>query len=414
PGIFVDETNAATDALYLLEGRAASPFATGWYETPNGYIYYMAGLFKLLGANFLSLKLASLIPAILTVPAVFLLARELFGPTVGLTAMFLLAVNRWHMTMSRWAWNETAPPLFLTLSAYFLLRGLRTRRALDYAVGGLLGGAMLYTYLSSRLAAATLALFLLVWVLADPDGPVQGWRRTWRGGLLYALAALIVAAPLLVTYASDSFAFLNRSLQISVFNDVREAGGYAPLWANVADYARMFFDQGDMNGRHNLPGAPMLDPITALFFAVGLAYSLFRLRDRRRHLLLLWVLLNLAGGILSERATAPNAYRTLNVVVAVVILAGDALVRSGWGMVKGRLGDWEIGGLERRGVGSVVGALLLVAGAVNVYTYFGPQARSPHVQSSFNFAETATAQDVLAALDRGETVYLTPRMYHFS
>lgn len=36
--IYVDETNASLDALYILEGRQDSPFATGWYGTPNGYI----------------------------------------------------------------------------------------------------------------------------------------------------------------------------------------------------------------------------------------------------------------------------------------------------------------------------------------------------------------------------------------
>ncbi|HEY2982121.1 MAG TPA: hypothetical protein VGJ22_13135, partial [Anaerolineales bacterium] len=80
PGIYVDETNGALDSLYILEGRDASPFGTGWYGTPNGYIYYMAAIFKLFGANWISLKLVSLIPAILTVPAVYLLGRLLFGP----------------------------------------------------------------------------------------------------------------------------------------------------------------------------------------------------------------------------------------------------------------------------------------------------------------------------------------------
>ena len=42
----MDETNAAIDALYILEGRTASPFGMGWYGTPNGYIYTMAGMIK--------------------------------------------------------------------------------------------------------------------------------------------------------------------------------------------------------------------------------------------------------------------------------------------------------------------------------------------------------------------------------
>ena len=62
PGIFVDETNASLDALHILEGSPASPFATGWYETPNLYIYYMALIIKTFGATFASLKIISFLP----------------------------------------------------------------------------------------------------------------------------------------------------------------------------------------------------------------------------------------------------------------------------------------------------------------------------------------------------------------
>ena len=110
-GIYVDETNGGLDALHILEGRRVSPFATGWYETPNGYIYYMAGMFRLFGANWYTLKLVSLIPAVLTVLAVYLLGRMMFGPLGGSGAMLLMAVSRWHLSMSRFGWNETAVPL---------------------------------------------------------------------------------------------------------------------------------------------------------------------------------------------------------------------------------------------------------------------------------------------------------------
>ena len=51
---------------------------------------------------------------------------------------FLLAINRWHMTMSRWGWNEVAPLLFMIGALFFLLRAIRDRRAIDYALAGLL------------------------------------------------------------------------------------------------------------------------------------------------------------------------------------------------------------------------------------------------------------------------------------
>ena len=68
--------------------------------------------------------------------------------------MLFMAVSRWHLTLSRWGWNELMPPLFLVLALYFLIRGLKGRKALDFVLGGVLCGLMVYTYVGSRLAVA--------------------------------------------------------------------------------------------------------------------------------------------------------------------------------------------------------------------------------------------------------------------
>ncbi len=417
-GIYVDETNGALDALYILQGRAASPFGVGWYETPNGYIYYMAALFKWFGATYLSLKAASLIPAILTVPAVYLLARQMFGPITGLLAMTFMASSRWHLTMSRWGWNETAPPLFQVLAAFFLLRGLRERRALDFTLGGLITGLVVYTYLSSRLAVATLGLFAIYWLLTDPEGPIRSWRRHWMGFAIFLIASLIAVTPILVTYVTDPFTFGNRVSEISIFNEVRAKNSYQPLIDNITDHLKFFHQTGDRHGKHNLPGEPQTDPVTGLLFVVGLGYGLLRLRDRRRGLLWLWLLLAMVGGILSVRHESPQAYRTLNAVPAIAILAADVLYRTGAGLAG--LRERVFG--EKKGISQVLGVLgvfVVIAGASagaawESTVYFGRQADSQAVQASFNLTENWVTKEVRAALAEGTTPYLSPRFYAFA
>ncbi len=423
PALYVDETNASLDALYILEGRPDSPFATGWYETPNGYIYYMAALYKLFGANYWTLKTASLIPALLTIPAVFILGRYLFGSLAGLAAMYLLAISRWHMTLSRWGWNELMPPLFQTVATFLLIRGLRERRGLDYTAGGLISGLMIYSYLSSRLALLTLALFALYWLLTEADGFVVALNRHASGLLLFALAALVAMAPLLVTYATNPFLFFNRSAEISIFNEVAQAGSWQPLAENLWRHVQLFYQLGDPVGRQNLPGEPQSDPVTGTLLAIGLAYGLFTWRDRRRGLLWLWLVVALAGGFLSElhvnSAFAPayeislNSYRTLSALIAVVLMAGDVvsrLVRSpvwiGPLPANRRYGTWA---------GAGIGAVLLVwPVAWEVPLYFGPQAASLGVQHSFNQMETKVGQTVVEGLAEGADVYLSPNFYNFS
>jgi len=417
PGIYVDETNGGLDSLYILEGRDASPFGTGWYGTPNGYLYYMAGIFKLFGANWFSLKLISLIAAILTIPAVYLLGRLMFGPLAGLSAMLLMAVSRWHLSMGRWGWNETAPPLFQVLATFFLIRGLRDRRALDYALSGLLLGLSIYTYLSARLAAATLLLYILVWIFTDPSGVLASVRRSWLGFVLFALAALVAVAPIGVTYLTDPFTMNNRVAEISILRDIRDQSSVQPLVQNIQDILKFFHQTGDHQGKHNLPDEPMTDPITGLLFAIGLAYSVLRWRDQRYSLLILWLVIGLAGSYLSSHSESPQSYRALTALPAVVLMAADMLdhvVRTLYRSLQGQAFTQSNPRLPAYIAGTIAILALLGSTAWESNIYFGRQAHSIAVEQGFNPTENQVAHDVIAALQSDKEVYLSPTFSEFS
>ncbi len=431
PGIFVDETNAAGDALRLLDGWNASPFGVGWFGTPLGYAYYMAAVFRVLGTTYFALKVVSLIPALLTLPALYLLGRFLFGPQVALAALAFLAFNRWHMTMSRWGWNELAPPLFHLLTLYWLLRGIQSRRLGDMVLAGVVMGLGMYTYLASRLVVLAVLVYLLYRGLVERGF----WQQTWRGIGAFLLAYLLTFAPLGVTYLKQPFTFYNRIQQVSILNDMRQASpsamllpdviarpltalgvpadiNFQPLMDNIWRHVRMFHVSGDYNPRHNLPGEPMLDPITGVFFGFGVLYALWRWRDHRRGLLVIGVTVPLLGGILTLTQEAPQAYRTLGVVPFVCLLAGDAFVltmRSLWR--EGR--RWLYAGFHpvvRAGVGIIAGGLLLAAGWWNVDLFFRRWAVDDRVWIAFSPTETAVAREVRSLLKDWD-VYLSPTLY---
>lgn len=417
PGIYVDETNGGLDALYILEGNDASPFGTGWYGTPNGFIYFMAGIFKVFGANWLGLKLVSLIAAILTVPAVYLLGRLMFGPLAGLSAMTLIAVSRWHLSMSRWGWNETAPPLFQVLATFFLLRGLRDRRALDYALSGLLMGLSIYTYLSARLAVVTILLYILYWFLSDPSGLRASLRRSWLGLSILIIAAIVTVAPIAVTYIKDPFAYNNRVAEISIFRDIREQGSLTPLTSNIGDILKFFHQTGDHQGKHNLPYEPMTDPITGLLFAIGVGYAIVAWRDQRNILLLIWLVLGLAGSFLSSQHESPQSYRALTALPAVALLAANVLDRIGRAVYRilqnGALAN-VYPFLPAGAAGGTIVLALLGATLWESNVYFGRQATSIAVVEGFNPTENGVAHETLAALKNGTEVYLSPTFSTFS
>src|SRR5262249_41651796 len=142
----------------------------------------------------------------------------------------------------------------------------------------------------------------------------------------------------LVSYGlANRASFSQRIGQTSIFNSDSLAAR-APL-ARVEENVRLnvglWSERGDPIGRHNLPDAPMLDPLTGAAFAIGVGLALTRLRDRRALLLALWLGLALIPGIFSIEA--PHAVRTVEAIAPTMLLAAvGACSLAAWMLHLGR------------------------------------------------------------------------------
>ena len=410
PGIFIDETNSAMDAVSILWGARSSPFGTGWYETPMGYIYLQAGLIALLGPTLLALKLPAIIAGVLTVLGVFFLGRLLFGTLAGSLAALFLAYAEWPLNMSRWGWNEAAPPFIHLWAVYFLVKGTRTKRAFHFALAGLILGLGMYSYLSIRLVVVAIAVYLAYRTIVDRGFLRQNLRGLALSGLVWALTF----APLGVTYANNPRLLFNRTAEVSIQRDIEQAGGKLdPLVENMRRHLLMFNVEGDHNPRHNLPGKPMLDPLMGALFLIALVRSVALGLDHRRGLLLLWIPVVLAGGVLSALSEGPQGYRTLGVMPAVVLLCGDLLAGIGR-QSAALLARSRFPRVAAFGLPTLVLAVLIGWSAWTSFkSYFVAFANDPRVYIAFTPLETAVAQELATAKDP-DSYYLSPRLYYFS
>jgi hypothetical protein len=100
----------------------------------------------------------------------------------------------------------------------------------------------------------------------------------------------------------------------------------------------MFHVRGDPNWRHNIAGAPMLDPLTGVLFLVGLVAAALMLRGGlTRHvtrprgaggLLLAWMPVMLLPNLLSVEGV-PHGLRSAGALPAIMLLAGFGVVIAG-------------------------------------------------------------------------------------
>lgn len=318
PGFHFDEAYEAVEALRVLQTPGYHPiFFTGNFGVEPIFIYLTALAFRLAGATPLAMRTVSAVLGTLTVPALWVLAREMRQADPSLPRCFPLASAaalaglRWHLHFSRLGIEPVLVPLVATLSFALLWRGVRRGGFWPWVGAGLLLGLSPYTYPAGRLLPV---LFLAVVSWGVLCHRAQ-WLPCWRGLVLAASVAGLVVAPLLVLFARQPELLTLRASQVAVAG--REASS---VGLNTLRTLGMFFVEGDLDPRNNLPGEPVLDPWLAAPFCVGLLLALWRGRRPAWASILLWLGVMLLPTALSEYA--PHFRRAIGAAPATAMLAG--------------------------------------------------------------------------------------------
>ena len=308
------------DALSIVRGRYSIFFPMRLGR--EGFFFYSAALVgKLTSMSKATLHLTSGLIGGATIVAVYQLARELFGIRTGLLAAFLLAVNRWHIVLSRSGFRACTMPLFTAWSLYALLRALRTRRPLDWGLAGVAIGAGAYSYRSFLFVPLALGAGLILYLL---------WHKTERQGvsqglIIAALVALAVVAPLARYVVENPDRYMARQSYQTQFQ-VRLQDRAEGWLIYLGRCLLVFNDQGDADARFNYPYARQMGLASAALWVLGAAYVLKRPRSRAAAFLLPALLvLTLPAALSMLPEEMPSSLRLSGVIVPAVVLAAIPL-----------------------------------------------------------------------------------------
>jgi hypothetical protein len=157
----------------------------------------------------------------------------------------------------------------------------------------------------------------------------------------------------------------------------------------------MLHFRGDQNPRHNLPGEPLLDPVTGVLFLVGLYQVGKRAgldRTRQVGLIAFWLLPLLPSALADS---APHALRALGAAPAVYLIAAF-----GWARLS-----------RLRVVGPIVALAVGVAiVGVNFRDYFHRWATNPAVFAGFN-TDAVRFFEYISAAAKTQDVYVSHYVY---
>ncbi|HMA37122.1 MAG TPA: glycosyltransferase family 39 protein, partial [Chloroflexia bacterium] len=323
PGLWFDEAQNGLVAQQIVAPGALHPVFLGDFTQMGGLYFYGLGLvLRLFGAGIWPLRLIPALSGALLAPLLYLLAARLYGWRAGLAAGGLVAVSAWNLTFSRFG-IASLPTVALDVGVYLCaVQALRTGRLGYYAGAGVLLGLALHAYYVARLVPLVLVAVLLHQLLT------VRWRlvRALPVGLaVFALGAGLAFLPMALLALQQPALFGGRIDQVSIFNPTVAAGDPLAFQHNLTKHLLMFNFVGDGNGRHNLPGAPMLDDVTAALFFLGLGSCLLRAWRWQYFFPCVWFVAALSGGVLSLPFEAPQSHRTLENSVVTALLAGIAL-----------------------------------------------------------------------------------------
>lgn len=408
-GLWYDEADNGLQVRRMIQNPAWRPIYVPSTNLPAHFLYLILFSFKLFGETTLALRIVAVVLGLLTVPAAYLAGRELFpgDRRLALILAFFLAVSRWDVNWSRIGMHGVSVPLFELLALGLLLRALRTGRLITFAWAGVAVGLGLCFYTPFRLFPLVLVLFLASWLIRHllAGQILSRLRAVIAPAIIFGLAVLLTIAPVAQFSLREPESFWARARKISIFRDPNVTDLPAGIAQNAASHALMFNYRGDPNGRHNLPGEPMLDAAVGLLFVLGLAFSLTRLREPKYLLLVLWVSIMLLGGVLSVTFEAPQSLRAIGALPAAYALAIVPLELL--------LAEAQVTFRPpriRRALQWALIALLAFAGWSNFHTYFYRQARDFAVWNAFATAETHLAREIQRLRDDYD-LYFDPLIF---
>jgi 4-amino-4-deoxy-L-arabinose transferase-like glycosyltransferase len=386
PGPGYDELQDARLSERVLAGEWAIYYAENFGQEPL-YPALAALSVRLLGWSVIALRLPGALLGVVTVLALYLVARRLAGRRVALLAAAFQAVSFWPLIATRMALETTLLPPMAALALLFLARGLdnpepspgpqpgrRWSRLLPFALAGLFLGGQVYAYTPGRAMPLLLPALLLYLLLLDR----RALRRHWSGLLLLCLVTIAVFTPLALFLRAHPESE-QRLDQLQEPLQALRQGDLQPTLDTTLGTLGMFTLQGEPQWLYNVADRPVFDPVTSLFFYAGLVLCLFRLRDWRYALPLLWLLVGLVPAFVSP--PAGSFTHTLIAQPAVYLILGLGVAAVGE-----RLSRW------RAWAGPVVAALLLAFNALfSWHAYFATWAAAPPVRELYQGGITAVA-----------------------
>ncbi len=309
PGLARDEVRNGDIVHFIRQGEHALFFRAGFGHEPL-YHYFSVPFQALLGDNVLSIRLPSVVLGILLVAMTMRWIKRDFGGLTAVITGFGLSVGWISVIFSRIGVRAIMEPLLLVAAAWFW-----QKRPI---LAGLFLGLSLYTYTAARVVFALPILFALVqmviWKL-EPETTRKSLRAYVQPSLIILFVTIMMYLPLQITLWADP----TLQMRVQQFQGPLLSlldGDLRPVWESAVATLGIFSFSGSEEWTYTVPGLPLFNWITAVFFYAGLFIALWRIRQSHYTFVLIWLLV----GISPSAITSPSIIRIIGAIPVIYLL----------------------------------------------------------------------------------------------
>ena len=323
-----DEGEMGNGGSCIFEGDCTNLFGQGWAGQPM-LAFFPTGLSVwLFGHTAMAVRLVSVIFGTLSVLFTYLFTREVFGKKQAFVAASLLATLPLNVHFSRIGVDNIIDSVSTTATLWFLFRGIKRKSTLSYLFSGILSGLSIATYPGSRLAPIMILLVIGFGVLNSRDF----LKSHSRNIAFLILGFVITAAPFLAYFYLHPEIFGSRMLREGIFwnhsfenQQINGRNMFEIITDQFLRSTLVFIITPAPSNFFNSPN-PYLTDIAAVFFILGLAYTLRKFLDIRYITVFIWFWISvILGSVIT--GGPPTSQRMLMSTPALVIVIAIGLTK---------------------------------------------------------------------------------------
>lgn len=310
-----DEYTFYAKAKQIADGEPFNLFSQEGadHQYPVLSAAYQAIFIKLSAGDLFAWKLSMVAAVVVTLIPFYLLVRQLFGWRAAMFATALLPPSHYLLAFAHTGFS-LLDALFPTVVAIWLLVvGLRRDSSLALFGSGAAAGLGFYTTYASRAAIIIIVIYLIS----------LGWRALRPEKLLpVALAFALMVGP---TFALHGVDVINPMLNKAEEGNQTATARVERVAHNIVP-SIMAFNYSPNASRYT--SGSLLDPLSAVLFALGLGLTITKVKHPSFRLLLVWWIVGVGvTGVANPRAEVAIT-RMYYVLPPVAAMAGLALERA--------------------------------------------------------------------------------------